>query len=187
MRKIVQSSLLQYLIRHRNGYLALACGTMILNLILGLALIAAIGHEKIVLVPPHLEKTFWVRGNSVAPEYLSEMSLFFMQLRFNLTAENAGVQRDILLRYIDPLSYEMLKMELINEETHLKKGHITTAFFPVEIKVDVKNLQAMVTGDLVSTVGTNQLPSKRLHYQISYNYGGAKLLVKSFAEVKLHE
>lgn len=187
MKKIIQLSLLQYLIQHRNGYLILACGSLLLNLILGSALIAAIGHEKVVLIPPHLEKTFWVRGNSVAPEYLSEMSLFFMQLRFNLTADNVDMQRDILLRYIDPRYYETLKMELINEETHIRKEHITTAFFPVEVKVDAKNLKAMVTGDLVSTVGTNQLPGKRLNYQISYNYGGAKLLVKSFAEVKLYE
>lgn len=186
MKKNIQISLLQYLIRHRNGYLTLACGSLILNLVLALALIGAIGHEKVVIVPPQIEKTFWVRGGSVAPEYLSEMSLFFINLRFNLTAANFGAQRDILLRYIDPQDYETLKIELLNEEERVKKEHITTAFLPIEVKVDVKRLIAIVTGDLLSTVGTNSLPSKRLSYQINYRYGNAKLLVKSFVEVKSH-
>lgn len=187
MQKNIQISLLQYLIRHRNGYLTLACGSLVLNLVLGIALISAIGYEKVVIVPPHIEKTFWVRGGSVAPEYLSEMSLFFMNLRFNLTADNISSQRDVLLRYIDPQYYETLKMELVNEEEHMKKEHITTAFLPVEVKVDAKHLIAIVTGDLLSTVGTNSLPSKRLSYQINYRYGNAKLLVKSFVEVKIHD
>jgi len=75
----------------------------------------------------------------------------------------------------------------VTEEEHLKKGHITMVFFPIAVKVDDAHWTAIVTGDLVSTVGTNQLPAKRLSYQINYSSSNAKLLIKSLVEVKTHD
>jgi type IV conjugative transfer system protein TraE len=115
------------------------------------------------------------------------MSLFFAGLRFNLTPDNIDAARDILLRYVDPKYYEAFKMEMVNEGDHMKKEHITTAFFPVDVRVDARHLTAVIIGDLVSTVGTNRLPNKRLSYQIRYGYHNAKFLVESFIEVKPHD
>src|SRR5271156_6320857 len=102
MRRLLQNSHLQYVIQHRNGYLTLACGSLVLNLLFGLTILFMIGHERIVIVPPSIQKSFWVGANQVSPEYLSEMALFFTNLRFNVTPNNSIMQRDQLLRYIHP-------------------------------------------------------------------------------------
>ena len=183
MRLQIQKSLLQYVIRRRNGYLAIACGSLFLNILLGMGIFSMIGREKIIVAPPKISQTFWVNNSTVSPEYLSEMSHFFATLRFNLTPHTAEFQRDILLRYVSPKYYEALKIQLIDEAKNMAKDHITTAFYPVDIKVDVKNLVALVDGDLVSTVGSSQLPSKRVTYKITYDYNYHRLLVKQFIEV----
>lgn len=186
MKRLVQKSLLQYVVRHRNGYLALATGLLFLNILLVIVIISLLGNEKIILVPPKLNQSFWVNNSEVSPEYLAEMSYFFSNLRFNSTPSIASNQREVILKYVDPKYYEALKATLINEEERISKSHITTAFYPVDVKVNVHNLQTLVTGDLVPTVGTNQLAAVRITYRLSFDYHSGRLLVKSFEEVKNH-
>lgn len=184
MKIQIQKSLLQYVIRHRNGYLAIACGSLLLNILLSIGMISMIGHEKIILVPPKIAQTFWVGHNDISPEYLSEMSHFFVALRFNIAPSTIENQQEILLRYVSPEYYESLKVELINEAGRMTREHITTTFYPVDVKVDTRHLEALVTGDLLTTVGANQLPVRRVIYKISYSHNNYRLLVKKLIEVK---
>ena len=184
MKLKVHNSLLQHAINRRNGYLVIACVSLVLNILLGIGIISMVGREKVILVPPKISETFWVKSNSVSAEYLSEMSTFISLLRFNLNPGSSESQRDTLLRYMSPEYYESLKVELINEATSMAKDHVTTAFYPVDIKTDVKRLQTLVTGDLLTTVGTNQLPIRRVVYKISFSQNNYRLLVKNLIEVK---
>lgn len=186
MKIQIQKSLLQQMIGHRNGYLVLACGSLLLNILLGVGMVMTAGHEKIILVPPQIEQTFWVRHNAVSPEYLSEMSNFFVVLRFNLTPTTIENQRNILLRYVSPEYFDTLKIELINEAERMTKEHITTAFYPVDVKVDAGHLETLITGDLITTIGVNQLPARRVIYKISYTHNNYRLLVKKLIEVSPH-
>jgi len=91
MKHLLQYSRLQHLIQYRNGYLILASISLILNMLLVLAIFLLIGHERIVIVPSIIEKSFWVTENQVSPDYLLQMSRDFANLRLNVTASNAGI------------------------------------------------------------------------------------------------
>lgn len=106
---------MQHLVQNRNGYLMLASGSMLLNMMLFFAMFIVIGRERIVVVPPVIEKPLWVTSSQVSSDYLSEMSLFFANLRLNVTGSNAASQRDILLRFVAPEHYNDIKAELLNE------------------------------------------------------------------------
>jgi len=144
------------------------------------------GYERTVIVPAQIAQSFWVSANQVSPEYLSEMGLFFANLRLNTTPSSAAMQHDVLLRYVSSNEYETLKTELVYEAEHIKKEHITTAFYPTDVKVDAKKLIVKVIGDLQSTVGDSQLSPKRVIYQLEFTYHASRLLVNSFEEVKEH-
>jgi len=186
MKHLLRNTRIQYLVEHRNGYLTLAVLGLLANMLLVSYLFYAKGYEKIVVSPPMIEKSFWVSANHVSPEYLSEMAIFFANLRLNVTPSNAAMQRDILLRYVTPYCYEGLKIALITEAERLKKERITTAFYPVDVRVDAKKLIARVLGDLQSTIGDSQLSPQRVMYQMEFTYNAGRLLIKSFEEVKTH-
>jgi conjugal transfer pilus assembly protein TraE len=186
MKYLLRNSRIQYLVKHRNGYMTLAVLSLISNIFLVAYLFYAKGYEKTVITPPGIAKSFWVSANQVSPEYLSEMGLFFANLRLNVTPSNAAMQRDVLLRYVNPSRYEILKTELVLEAEHLKKEHITTAFYPVDVKVDEKKLIVKISGDLQSTVGDTQLFPQRVIYQMEFTYHSGRLLINSFEEVKEH-
>lgn len=184
MKSLLQKSRIQYLIHTRNGFLALASGSMLMNVFLIFVMFIMMGKERIVIVPPEINKSFWVDASHVSPEYLSEMSLFLTSIRFNLTPSNAEIQRQLLLRYVDPNHYEKIKSELMEEEEQLKKDHISLAFFVSDIKVDANKLVSRISGDLQYSVGDSLLPRQHVNYQVAYSYNAGRLLIKTFDEVK---
>lgn len=187
MKHILNKSRIQYLVDNRNGYLVLACGSIILNIILSSVIYYVIGFEKIVLVPPTINRSFWVSQKTVSPTYLASMSLFLSELRFNLTPNNASTQRQMFLEYVDSAQYEKLKAKMIEEEGHLKKEHIAMSFYATDVpRVDSENLIAKVPGDLQYIVGDSLQPIQHVVYQISYRLSGGKLMIRGIEEVKDH-
>lgn len=184
MRFSIERSQLEKIFAQRNGYMMLAMGSLLLCLLQVVVIFCLIGREKVILVPPSIEKSFWVSAQHVSPEYLSEMTTFFANLRLNMTAESAMTQRDTLLRYTDPVYYNVLKAQLVQEADRISDQHISIAFFPVNVKVDSKHFKAIIEGDLKSYVGEASLPGKRVSYMITYRFDAGRLLVKSFEEVK---
>lgn len=184
MRHLLEQSRLQHLIKSRNGYLALASASLLLNVLLVSFLFFMVGRERIVVIPPEVNKSFWMTTGKVSPEYLSEMVLYFTSLGFNVTPGNVDMQHNLLLRYVDPDYYETLKMRLLDVKDKLKKDHITTSFYPNDVKVDTKKLIARVSGDLHYTVGDINLAPSHVTYQFGFSYRQGQLRITSFPEVK---
>lgn len=187
MKHVLKKSRIQYLVDNRNGYLVLASGSLILNILLSAIIYFMLGYEKTVLVPPEITREFWVSTNKVSPEYLSSMSIFLTEVRLNLTPSNAAIQRQLFLGYVDPKNYEKLKTKLIEEEEQLKKEHVSISFFITNPpQVDAKNMLAKVTGDLQYIVGDSLQPTQHVTYQISYRLSAGRLMIQSFEEIKNH-
>lgn len=184
MRFSINRTRIEKLLAQRNGYMVLAIGAIAICILQLMVMFFMVGREKIIFIPPTIDKSFWVSSEHVSPEYLSEMTLFFANLRFNITATNADMQRESLLKYTDPAYYNTLKMNLVQEADRITEEHVSMAFFPVNVKVDTKHFKAIIEGDLKSYVGDTALPTNRIRYLLTYRYDEGRLLVKSFEEVK---
>ena len=182
---LVQSKL-KRLIKHRNLFVRLAFMELGIIALLCLGIFYAFYQQKVVVVPATLEHRFWVSQGAVSPEYLMEMTYFFMALRLNVSPATAGMQRELLLRHTDPTYYQIFKNLLVEEEDKITKERISVAFFPVGIRVDPHTLMAEVTGDLVSTVGSQSLPTQRMIYEVNYRYRNGRLFIASLKEKKPH-
>lgn len=181
----VAKNQIEKILSQRNGYMMLAIGSMLICMIQCLLMFFMVGRERIVVVPPTIEKSFWVSSSGVSSDYLSEMTRFFVMLRLNVTPDNSAAQRDILLRYTDPSVYGELKSLLVQEADKMQDQHVSLAFYPTkDIQTNTKKLKAMVEGDLKSYVGETALPVKHVKYLVSYRYHTGKLFITSFEEVK---
>jgi conjugal transfer pilus assembly protein TraE len=180
MKNSINESMLTSSLKQRNGYLVIALGLVVLCLILAGIIYHLAFNKRTYIVPPQIQRSFWVADNEVSPEYLSEMTTFFTSLRLNITSSNISHQHEMLLRYTDPSYYGQLKTILIAEAEHLTKNHLSSAFYPVDVKVNSSELTATITGDIKSFVGKESLPDKRVNYQLRYRYHNSRLLVFSF-------
>jgi len=172
------------MIDQRNGYLLLSGGLLILCLILSLLIIFLCDREKIILMSPSMGKEVWVSNKNASSEYLSRMTLFLSELALNVTSDNVDYQQELLLRYADSSYYTKLKPELLAISDKIKKEHITTAFFPADIKIDCQHNEAVIVGDLKSYVGDTALPTKRVSYHFVYRFNAFTPLITLFEEVK---
>jgi conjugal transfer pilus assembly protein TraE len=186
MRTGFYKSELAKLIEQRNGYMVLAAGLIVLSIILGLLVFHLAGREKVIIAPPVLNKSFWVTNSEVSEEYLSEMSLFFVYMRLNVTPDNSQYQHEVLLRFADPKYHGSFKSQLVSERDYLGEEHLTTAFYPTKVSVDTKRLKVVITGELHTTVVNEPLTSQTAVYEVLYNYNHGRLLIKSFVEVNKH-
>lgn len=184
MKSILHQSRLKKLLWQRNSYLALSMSLVLSNILLVCLCFNLHGNERTVITPAVIHKSFWVSNNEVSSEYLSEMTSFFAFLALNVTPENADSQRQMLLRYTDPRCFGKLNNYLVAQRDKIKEQHLATAFYPVNVKVDKKALTAIITGDIISSVGTTQINPQRVSYEIHYRYNQARLWVSEFKEVK---
>lgn len=185
MKFSIAKTHLEKMLAQRNGYMMLSLGLVFVCLVQGILIFVLIGREKIIIVPPDIDKSFWVSSRHVSENYLAEMTRFFVMLRLDVTPERAGIQRETILRYTDPDFYGLLNSQLVQEADRMRDQNISMAFFPsTDIRTNEKKLKAIIEGDLKSWVGDMALPSKHVKYLLSYGYHSGRLFLKSFEEVK---
>src|SRR4051812_27315938 len=108
--------------RRRNRGLGLAVGLLALSLVLALAIvIALIGTVRTVIVPPSPSKSFWVTSDRASTEYLEQMGSFVAWLVLDVTPSSIDWKRDVLLGYVDPEQYGVLKIRQDVEAERLKR------------------------------------------------------------------
>lgn len=183
MKRLLEKSRIQYLLKQRNGYLVLAAGSMLINIVLSIGMASMVGHERIILVPPVIERPTWISGNQVSPEYLSSMGIFISDLLLNATSANIEMKHQLLLRYVDSKEYGQFKSNLSEQAERLRKEHISTLFNLTNIKVDTKNFIVLMSGDMQYMTGESLQPAKHITYQINFIYQYGFLKIKSFEEV----
>lgn len=158
-------------------------------MLLGTVLIQALvifylaGRERIVLIPPQLEKEVWLKGDAVSRSYLEQMTLFFASLALNVTPENADFMHLRLLRLVDPKSYGQLKTHLTKEADVLKARNIATVFNPVALEIDENNFSVDISGDLVTLVGKTETSSVRKMYHTQFINRNGQWFVSEFREL----
>ena len=121
--------------------LALLLGSMLTNLILAAFAFRMSSHERVVVVPPTVHKTFWVEDERVSAEYLEQMGYFLMQLTLNVTPLSIDHQSKVLLQYAAPAAYGELRTALSSAAERLKRDGAATVFSPRDLIVDERSLR----------------------------------------------
>lgn len=134
-------------------------------------------RERVVIVPPVIEKEFWVDADSISPTYLEQYGTFLGQLLLSKSAQSAPTQRSVLLRHTEPRFVEVLKQKLFEEEQLLQKQNAAYTFFPVTIHVDAKKKEVLIEGDRIFYVSGKQISCEREGYILGFHYTGSRLLL----------
>ena len=161
---------------------ALGGGTILLVSNVLLCIMFLFKNERIILVPPTIEKSFWVSKSSVSQEYLEEMSLFLSNMLLDITPSSADFQRSVALKYVDPSYYNTLRARLIKEAQTLKKEGISTSFKVLKIRPNKDDLTVEITGTLMSYVGAARVREIQEVYVMKFNYKAGRLLLEEFQE-----
>lgn len=151
------------------------------NVMLASFVMTANTSEKTILMPPELEKPFFIHGNEVSPAYIEQMAKFFSQQLLTYHKKNAKYQFDSVLRHTDPSVYSEMKTRFMVDIDRISRNDISSVFYLMGIHIK-KNV-AILTGEQNGFIGSHLVSKKQKVYELRFNYNG-KLSITGFNEVE---
>lgn len=161
----------------------MAFGLLAVNATLSITIAGTDTTEKTIVVPPTLEKPFWVKGSEMSPEYLEEMARYLAGLVLNVTPNSVDTSHEIFLRYVAPANFGDVRTRLAVEADRLKRDNASAAFYPVGYQTKAKNRQTVITGDVTTMVGKQVISTVRRSWRFTYTLASGRLEVAEFVEV----
>lgn len=169
--------------RRATRFLVVLLGfAMLTNLALALFAIRMTGHERILIVPPSIHKSFWVSAERVSPEYLEQMGYFLMQLTLNVTPQSIDHQSRVLLGYAAPESHGELRSALATTAQRLKRDGAATVFSAQDLTVDERGMRVGIRGQLTTYISDRRVAEVIKGYVIEFRYSAGRLQLKAFRE-----
>lgn len=167
----------------QNGFLKIVLTiSAVVNVLLAIVLFSAVDSTRVVVVPPEIEKGFWVDKDKVSETYLEQMALFIAQLELNVTPASQGYQAKQLLKYVHPSLAGKMESAFLAEGEQLKKDNASTWFRPTLVRVDAKSKQVAITGDYAVTVAEKQVVNVSKTYVAEFEMSGNRLFLTRFGE-----
>lgn len=172
---------LSTVMKQRNLLLLLAGLFLVMNVILSFSLI--VKKERIVIVPPLLEKSFWTQGGLVSTSYLEELSGWLGHLMLDKNTTNMKTHHKQLLKYIAPEQYQTLLKTLLKDEARYVSDGLSTSFAIQQYETNKDKMEVILKGVLDIKVGSKSISRIKKTYLIKYKYAYGKLYLWKFREV----
>ena len=159
---------------------------LLLSIATNIGLIAlsfsAVGRERTIIIPPEVQKSFWVDNSRVSKDYLEQMGGWILQLETSVTPQNVKWNHEILLKYALPGSYVKLRSQMDGAALAIARDNIATVFSPQNISVEPDRLRVTFGGILATYMGDRKIADNNKTYIIEFFYTGTKLYLKTFEE-----
>ncbi|MCY4324728.1 MAG: type IV conjugative transfer system protein TraE, partial [Betaproteobacteria bacterium] len=118
----------------------------------GAMLALAARSERVVVVPPEVNESFWVEEDSVSRGYFLEWGYYIVSLLLNVSPGAVDYHNEVLLRYAAPEYRERMRTSLAAAAAKLRREDLTTAFAVSAVEVDVGQGRVAFAGSLASYV-----------------------------------
>ena len=179
MSRLFLEKNIKFLLFQRNVFVALCF--LLVSIVLILSIFLYFKHDRVVIVPPVIEKEFWVDAKHVSPTYVEQFGYFLGQLLLAKSSQSAASQRTVILRHTDPSYVGILRQRLIEEEEILKKQSTSYVFYPIEIRVNIEQMSLHLIGDRLVFIGGKEVSKDREGYILRFSYTGSRLLLKEIS------
>jgi conjugal transfer pilus assembly protein TraE len=160
---------------------------VLLSLCLLLALgviISILGSERTILVPPSIDKTFWVTRDKASGEYLEQMAGYVTWLMLDVSPSTVDWKREQLLKFVPPAQYQSMKTKMDLEADRLRRNNASTFFLIQQFTADEKDQSVLITGRLRRQINGSDVgePETR-SYLAQFAYTGGRVHIQTFKEV----
>lgn len=170
--------------RRRNRSLGIAVGLLCAGHVVALIVILnLIGTVRTVVVPPTIDKSFWVSRDKASGEYLEQMGSFIAWLVLDVTPSSIDWKKGILLGYVEPDQYGAVKTRQEVEAERLKRINASTMFMPQQLVPSEDKLSVVVRGRLRTLVNGFETTNDLKAYMVEFSFSGGRMHLKTFKEV----
>ena len=170
--------------RRCNRSLGLTVGALAIGHVVALIVILnLIGTVRTVIVPPSIDKSFWVSRDKASSEYLEQMGSFIAWLVLDVTPSSIDWKKGVLLGYVEPGQYGALKTRQEVEAERLKRINASTLFMPQQLVPSEDAQTVVVRGRLRTLVNGFETANDLKAYLVEFSFNGARMHLKTFKEL----
>lgn len=165
------------------SYLRMTVATLLVIIVVeGFVLLKTLGLEKIVIVPPTINRSFWLSGTEVSKDYLEQMAYWYAGLVLNATPATGEYQKQMFLRYATPSDVGRLTTEAATRLEYLARNSASTLFTVDALTTNEGLMKVALTGSLSTFVGEKRIENRRAVFVIGFAFINGRLYVKEFKE-----
>jgi conjugal transfer pilus assembly protein TraE len=171
--------------RRANRVLSAIVGALSLSVLLCLVVIVSIvGSDRTVIVPPNIDRTFWVTKEKASREYLEEMASYVAWLVLDVTPTTVDWKKNVLLNWVAPEQHAAMKTKMDIEAERLRSNNATTFFLVQQLAADEAKQSVVVTGRLRRQInGADVTDPETRSYLAQFQYVGGRVHIQSFKEI----
>lgn len=156
---------------------------IISNVLLALRLATLQNTHRETLVPPTINKTFWVDDQQIDASYLEQMANFLIQLAFNNTPVNAEYNAKMLLKYVGPGSYGKLERYLMANVRELRKNNTSTLFSVRAISVLKEENAVAFSGVVTTYIADRRVSERSKTFLVRFGFDAGRVYIQDMLEV----
>lgn len=165
------------------SFLRMTVATLLVIIVVeGFVLLKTLGLEKIVIVPPTINRSFWLSGTEVSKDYLEQMAYWYAGLVLNATPATGEYQKQMFLRYATPSDVGRLTTEAATRLEYLARNSASTLFTIEALTTNEGLMKVALTGSLSTFVGEKRIENRRANFVIGFAFINGRLYVKEFKE-----
>ena len=147
---------------------------------------AAMQNQKVVILPPVVDKRIMISGNTVNEDYVRLFTRYAMTLLNNYTPAAAeGQFEEFLTHLVTTDFYPDMRDTLDTLTDTIKRLNITSAFYPQQIDVNTKTRTITVTGIKKEFTSTTLVEDGRRKYQINYVVINGRFYINDIKEITI--
>jgi conjugal transfer pilus assembly protein TraE len=165
----------------------LLIASVVVNILMVIALLKTVGNERTIIVPPNIQKSFWVDNEKVSGSYLEQMGTYIAYLVLNATPTTVDYQNNILMQYVAPAYYGQFDTDAKASAERLKRDNIAQVFLPNRVLIDEPNSRVGITGTTSTYVNNAKVSDVRKGYLVEFIYREGKIYLKSFKEADAND
>ena len=171
--------------RRANRVLSAIVGALSLTVLLCLvAIVSIVGSDRTVIVPPNIDRTFWVTREKASREYLEEMASYVAWLVLDVTPTTVDWKKNALLNWVAPDQHAAMKTKMDIEAERLRNNNATTFFLVQQLAADETKQSVVVTGRLRRQInGADVTDPETRSYLAQFQYVGGRVHIQSFKEI----
>ncbi|WP_457641308.1 TraE/TraK family type IV conjugative transfer system protein [Persephonella sp.] len=142
-------------------------------------------EKQVVILPPKIEKEFWVAGDKLSTSYLEQVAYYIADRVLSVSPLNVDHSFDAILPFLttDPETIKDIQTSLALQAKKIKDNDIYQVFYPMKFWVDDKRYKMYVEGMLKKMTANTYLGQERVVLELRFTVKNGRLLVTSI-EIK---
>ncbi len=127
-----------------------------------------VDNTKVVVLPPKVDKKFWVTNNGVSSSYLEQVGLFIADRVLTVSPRTIDYNYDLIVPYLtkNPSLLNKINEILLKQKDVVKRENIVQAFHPISTSVYPDKI--LIDGILIKSY--SGLKEKTVHSKIVLGY-----------------